>query len=131
MTIRIKSKKRGLVLRTLLVIGLLAVAGGAVLLTNSYRSYAKLVDARLARGYLTSRGGIFAAPRTLRPGQKFSRDQLAVVLRRTGYLETDTAGEIWNGSFTVSSDAIEIRPANDGGDPGGGRITFAPHGRLA
>jgi penicillin-binding protein 1B len=131
MKIRIKSRKRRLVLRTLLVFALLAVVGGAVLLTNSYRSYAKLVDARLARGYLTSRGGIFAAPRTLRPGQKFSRDELAVVLRRTGYLETDSAGEIWNGSFTVSSDAIEIRPANDGGYPECVRLTFDGDGRIA
>lgn len=131
MKIRIKSKRRRLVLRALLVFGLLAVVGGTVLLTNSYRSYAKLVDARLARGYLTSRGGIFAAPRTLRPGQKFSRDELAVVLRRTGYLETDSAGEIWNGSFTVSSDAIEIHPANDGGYPEVVRLTFDRGGRIA
>jgi penicillin-binding protein 1B len=131
MTIRIKSKRRRFVLRALLVAVLLAVVGGTVLLANSYRSYAKLVDARLARGYLTSRGGIFAAPRTLRPGQRFSRDELAVVLRRTGYLETDSAGEIWNGSFTVLSDAIEIRPANDGGYPEAVRVTFDLNGRIA
>jgi penicillin-binding protein 1B len=131
MTIRIKSKRRRLVLRAMLVFVLLTVVGGAALLTNSYRSYAKLVDARLARGYLTSRGGIFAAPRTLRPGQKFSRDELAVVLRRTGYLETDSASEIWNGSFAVSSDAIEIRPANDGGYPEAVKLTFDRDGRIA
>jgi penicillin-binding protein 1B len=131
MTIRIKSKKRRLVLRAMLVFVLLAVVGGAGLLANSYRSYAKLVDARLAHGYLTSRGGIFAAPRTLRPGQKFSRDELAVVLRRSGYLETDSASEIWNGSFAVSSDAIEIRPANDGGYPEAVRVTFDRAGRIA
>jgi penicillin-binding protein 1B len=131
MTIRIKSKKRRFVLRAMLVFVLLAVVGGAGLLTNSYRSYAKLVDTRLARGYLTSRGGIFAAPRTLRPGQKFSRDELAVVLRRTGYLETDSASEIWNGSFAISSDAIEIRPANDGGYPEAVRLTFDRDGRIA
>ncbi|HLR04960.1 MAG TPA: transglycosylase domain-containing protein [Pyrinomonadaceae bacterium] len=124
-------RKRRFVLRAMLVAMLLAVVGGAVLLANSYRSYAKLVDARLARGYLTSRGGIFAAPRTLLPGQKFSRDELAVVLRRTGYLETDSAGEIWNGSFTVLSDAIEIRPANDGGYPETVRVTFDLNGRIA
>ena len=130
MSIRIKSKRRRLALRALLVLVLLAVVGGIALLTNSYHSYAKLVEARLARGYLTSRGGIFAAPRTLRPGQKFSRDELAVVLRRTGYLETDSAGEIWNGSFTVTSDAIEIRPANDGGYPETVRLTFGRDGRI-
>jgi penicillin-binding protein 1B len=131
MKIRIKTRKRRLVLRAMLGFALLAIVGGVVLLTNSYRSYAKLVDARLARGYLTSRGGIFAAPRTLRPGQKFSRDELAVVLRRTGYLEIDSAGEIWNGSFTVLSDAIEIRPANDGGYPEAVRLTFDRDGRIA
>src|SRR5260370_15857572 len=124
-------RKRRFVLRAMLVAVLLAVVGGAVLLVNSYRSYAKLVDARLARGYLTSRGGIFAAPRTLLPGQKFSRAELAVVVRRTGYLETDSAGEIWNGSFTVSRDAIEIRPANDGGYPEAVRLTFGRDGRIA
>jgi len=130
MKIRIKSKRRRLALRALLVFVLLAVVGSLALLTNSYHSYAKLVEARLARGYLTSRGGIFAAPRTLRPGQKFSRDELAVVLRRTGYLEMDSAGEIWNGSFTVTSDAIDIRPANDGGYPETVRVTFDRDGRI-
>src|SRR5712692_4356158 len=123
-------RKRRFVLRAMLVAVLLAVVGGAGLLVNSYRSYAKLVDARLARGYLTSRGGIFAAPRTLRPGQKFSRDALAVVLRSSGYLETDSASEIWNGSFAVLSDAIEIRPANDDGYPEAVRVTFDRDGRI-
>src|SRR5713226_10677295 len=48
---------------------------------HSYRAYAKIVDARLAHGYLISRAGIYAAPRILRPGQKLSRDELAAVLR--------------------------------------------------
>jgi penicillin-binding protein 1B len=131
MKITIKSKRRRLVLRALLVVVLLAVIGGAGLLTNSYRSYAKLVDARLARGYLTGRGGIFAAPRTLRAGQRFSRDELAVILRRTGYLETNSASEIWNGSFVVANDAIEIHPANDGAYPKVVRVTFDRDGRIA
>jgi penicillin-binding protein 1B len=124
-------RKRRFVLRSMLLVVLLAVFGGAGLLVDSYRSYARLVDARLARGYLTSRGGIFAAPRTLRPGQKFSRAELAVVLRRAGYLETDSASEIWNGSFAALSDAIEIRPANDGGYPEVVRVTFDRDGRIA
>jgi penicillin-binding protein 1B len=131
MRARIRSKSRRLVLRAMLAIALLAVVGGAGLLVNSYRSYARLVDARLERGYLTSRGGIFAAPRTLRPGQKYSRDELAVVLRRTGYLETDSASDIWNGSFAASSDTIEIRPGNDGGFPEAVRVTFSLDGRIA
>ncbi len=117
-------------LRAMFVVALFAVVIGGCLLVHSYRSYAKLVDARLARGYLASRGGIFAAPRTLRPGQEFSRDELAVVLRRSGYLEAENVSEVWNGGFAVLSDAIEIRPANDGGYPEAVRVTFDRDGRI-
>src|SRR5712692_474052 len=126
----IKSRRRRRVLRAMFVVALFAVVIGGCLLVHSYRSYAKLVDARLARGYLASRGGIFAAPRTLRPGQKFSRDELAVVLRRSGYLEAENVSEVWNGGFAVLSDAIEIRPANDGGYPEAVRVTFDRDGRI-
>ena len=60
----------------------LAVISISVFFVHSYRSYARIVDARLARGYLTSRGGIYAAPRILRVGQKYSREDLVAVLRR-------------------------------------------------
>src|SRR5205814_8957648 len=69
-----------------------------VFFIHSYRSYAKLVDDRLDHGYLTSRAGIYAAPRTLRAGQKYSPEHLAEVLRRAGYIESEAASEVWNGS---------------------------------
>src|SRR5687767_12106185 len=77
-------RKRRLILRFTLA-GLILIAGAALLfLVFSYRSYSKIVDARLARGYLTSRAGIYAAPRTLRAGQRLSRDALVSLLRRAG-----------------------------------------------
>jgi penicillin-binding protein 1B len=97
---------------------------------HSYRSYAKIVDARLAHGYLTSRAGIYAAPRTLRAGQKLSRDGLAAALRRAGYIESDDASEVWNGSFSVNDAAVEIRPNNTAGYPSIVRVTFDPAGRI-
>jgi penicillin-binding protein 1B len=111
--------------RRIIVITLLAalIAAG-IFLIRSYRAYAEIVDGRLARGYLISRSGIYAAPRTLRPGQKFSPSSLAAVLRRAGYLENDAAGEIWNGSFTRHETEIELRPNNSGGFPAVLRITF-------
>src|SRR5947207_11271689 len=81
-----------------------------VFFIHSYRTYAKLVDDRLEHGYLTSRAGIYAAPRTLRAGQKYSPQQLAEVLRRAGYIENDAASEVWNGSFSVRAEGIDIRP---------------------
>src|SRR2546423_8967691 len=67
---------------------------------HSYRAYAKIVDARLTRGYLISQAGIYAAPRTLRPGQKVSQVSFADVFRSDGYIESEGDGEIWHGSFT-------------------------------
>ncbi len=78
-----------------------------------YNSYSKIVDERLASGYLTSRAGIYAAPRTLRPGQALSGERLVELLRRAGYVET-TASDVWSGSFTVGTDAVEIHPRHAG-----------------
>jgi len=90
------------------------IAVGLIILTvlfvHTYRSYARLVDDRLARGYLSSRAGIYAAPRTLRAGQKYLPVQLGEVLRRAGYIESDSASEVWNGSFSAAGDGIVIRP---------------------
>ncbi len=109
----------------------LALISLSVSFVNSYRSYAKIVDARLARGYLISRTGIYAAPRTLRPGQRLSREALAIALRRAGYLDGENASEIWNGSFSIRDEAIEIRPNNGSGFPSVLRVTFDGDGRIA
>src|SRR5438128_11065702 len=87
----------------------LAVISISVFFVHSYRSYARIVHARLARGYLTSRGGIYAAPRILRVGQKYSREDLVAVLRRAGYVEMSNASEVWNGSFTLENDEVVVR----------------------
>jgi penicillin-binding protein 1B len=104
----------------------------SVLLIKSYRAYSRLVDERLAHGYLTSRAGIYAAPRTLRVGQKLSRDGLAGMLRRAGYVESDEVSEVWNGSFAVrGEDSIEIKPGDGTKLPATVRVTFDSTGRIA
>jgi penicillin-binding protein 1B len=101
--------RKSLVLRTF--IGLIAV--GAVLggdaLVRSYKHYSRIIDARLASGYLTSRPGIYAAPRVLKVGQKLSQEELVKVLRRAGYLESN-ASDVWSGSFIVRGSFVEIQP---------------------
>jgi penicillin-binding protein 1B len=72
-----------------LTVFLLAIVSLTAFFINSYRSYAKLVDARLAHGYLTSRSGVYSAPRILRRGQKLSSVNLAAALRRAGYVESE------------------------------------------
>ena len=97
------------ILRILILLLVLILAAIITLLTSSYLSYSKIVDARLASGYLTSRAGVYAAPRTLRVGQSLTRDTLLGLIRRAGYVETN-GSDVWSGSFSVMEDAVEIRP---------------------
>lgn len=85
----------------------LALAGDA--LVRSYTYHAQIIDARLATGYLTSRPGLYAAPRVLQVGQKYSVEKLVATLRRAGYLES-TASGVWSGSFSANGAIVEIRP---------------------
>ena len=87
----------------------LALVIGGDSLLRSYKYYSRIIDARLASGYLTSRPGLYAAPRTLRAGQKLTRAELVVALRRAGYVKSE-GSNIWSGSFRESDAAIEIRP---------------------
>src|SRR5215203_6521988 len=124
--------------RVLRVFGALTVA--AVVVTAAafaylYIHYSEVVDARLASGYLTSRAGLYAAPRTLREGQSMTAERLADVLRRAGYVEGE-ASRVWSGSFKVEDGAVEIFPSDSPGaaDPGTAsvvRVEFDRRGRVS
>lgn len=104
---RIVFKRR--VVRLGLVLFVMAAAIAADAVVRSYRYYSQIIDARLASGYLTSRPGLYAAPRVLEAGQKLSREKLVAALRRAGYVESK-ASDVWSGSFNVTESGIEIRP---------------------
>jgi penicillin-binding protein 1B len=88
---------------------IITLAIGADSLARSYQYYSQIIDARLASGYLTSRPGLYAAPRVLQAGQRLSREKLVAALRRAGYVESKASG-VWSGSFAVTDSGIEIRP---------------------
>ncbi|HEV2829511.1 MAG TPA: PBP1A family penicillin-binding protein [Pyrinomonadaceae bacterium] len=100
---------RRLLLRFFCGLFVIALAVGGDSLLSSYKYYSRLIDARLAGGYLTSRPGLYAAPRSLRPGQKLSQTDLVVALRRAGYVKSE-GSNVWSGSFRETNAAIEIRP---------------------
>ena len=104
---RIVFKRRVVRLGLVFVLMAAAIAGDAA--ARSYRYYSQIIDARLASGYLTSRPGLYAAPRVLEAGQKLSREKLVAGLRRAGYVESK-ASDVWSGSFNVTDSGIEIRP---------------------
>jgi penicillin-binding protein 1B len=105
---RIVYKRR--LIRVGLVVLVIALAIPADALLRSYRYYSQIIDARLASGYLTSRPGLYAAPRVLQAGQKLSREKVINALRRAGYVEAD-ASHVWSGSFAVLESGLEIRSA--------------------
>jgi len=100
---------RRLVRWSIAILAVVFISLGLVLV-QTYRSYARIVDARLAHGYLISRAGIYAAPRTLQVGQKYSVASLSQALRSAGYAESDAVSEVWNGSFSVNQKFIVVRP---------------------
>lgn len=100
---------------------------GSDSLVRSYKYYSRIIDARLAAGYMTSRPGLYAAPRQIRTGQKLSQENLLRSLRRAGYVEFP-GGNVWSGSFRKIDSAIEIRPErSDKGVPSIVRVSFDGH----
>src|ERR1043165_8171552 len=95
-------------LQLLFITALVVLSLSVFTVLQSYIFYSQIIDARLTRGYLTSRPGLYAAPRVLQPGQKLSREKVITILRRAGYLES-TASDVWRGSFETKSDSIDIR----------------------
>ena len=77
-----------------------------------YSYYSAIVEQRIASGFWHNRAGIYAAPRTLLVNQKISKNETVELLRRSGYVEKDSPDEIWNGSFTVNDDSVEIKTNN-------------------
>src|SRR3954469_10821969 len=93
-------------LRVICALVIVTVIATASAFAYLYSHYSKIVDARLASGYLTSRAGIYAAPRVLRAGQRLTPERWGEALRRAGYVDGE-ASRVWNGSFKVEGDAVE------------------------
>ncbi|HYP53256.1 MAG TPA: biosynthetic peptidoglycan transglycosylase, partial [Pyrinomonadaceae bacterium] len=127
-----RSRRRKLVMRLLYVVPTAVVSVFALACVCYYVSYSGVVDERLASGYLTSRAGLYAAPRVLRAGQHFTRERLVESLRRAGYVE-GAASDVWSGRFAVEDSAVRILPrrAHEGASEFGEvRVEFDRRGRI-
>ena len=103
--------KRRVLIRSVCSLLTIALLAGGDSLVNSYKYHSRLVDARLASGYLTSRPGLYAAPRMIQRGQKLSVQDLVTALRRAGYVESG-GSNVFSGRFRNEGSAIEIRPTH-------------------
>jgi penicillin-binding protein 1B len=122
-------------LRIIFAITIVTVISTAAAFAYLYSHYSKVVDERLASGYLTSRAGVYAAPRVLRAGQRLTPEQLGATLRRAGYVEGE-AGRVWSGKFKVEDDSVEIQPSearedDEASGPRVVRVSFDRRGRVA
>jgi penicillin-binding protein 1B len=122
------------VLRVFAALLIVSVVATTASFAYLYSHYSKIVDRRLASGYLTSRAGIYAAPRVLRPGQRMTAERLSEILRRAGYIDGE-ASRVWNGRFQTDGDAVEIHPTGAGDettqDFGVVRVQLDRRGQIA
>jgi penicillin-binding protein 1B len=126
-------RKRQTIIRSVSISFIVACVAVIALFVYSYISYSRIVDERLASGYLTSRAGIYAAPRTLREGQSITPENLVELLRRAGYVES-SASDVWSGSFTTEGKRVLIRPRHLSGSnsfPSLVSVGFDNRGRIA
>ena len=108
-----RTERRRFYLRLFAIVSIVLTLSFAAVVAYLYTHYSGVVDERLASGYLTSRAGIYAAPRVLRPGQKVSRERLIEALRRAGYVDSE-ASRVWSGRFRVEGNGVEILPRDTG-----------------
>jgi penicillin-binding protein 1B len=75
-----------------------------------YITYQKVVDARLNGPIFAHTAQIYAAPRQVRPGQKYSVQQIAMDLRTAGYTTVGDSHPSQLGAFQLLGDHIHIQP---------------------
>lgn len=93
------------------ILGFISLIGAGLTFRYFYSYYSYIVERRIASGFWHSRAGIYAAPHSLRSGQRITRDQVISLLRQAGFVEGDKA-DFYNGSYRAPTDSIEIYPNN-------------------
>src|SRR4030095_8957351 len=76
-----RQKRKLLIFRSLISLVVIVVVRAGDAFIRSYKYYSQIIDARLASGYLTSRPGLYAAPRVLHSGTNFPIEKLVPALR--------------------------------------------------
>lgn len=76
-----------------------------------YVKYDRIVEERFKGPVFSNSAKIYAIPRALRVGEKAGARDLALQLRRAGYLEKD--GQSLMGSYRLREGSIEIKPGPD------------------
>jgi len=94
------------------VIGFVLLVGivGFSVFMHYYNKYARIVDDRLKQPLFAETAKIFAAPREVRPSQKFTAHVIATELREASYSVDGLSHPSQMGTFTEESNEITVRP---------------------
>ena len=112
--LKIPSGKGGLgaprdpIVRAALLVFLLAAVPVCVLFSYYYIKYDRIISRRFSGAVFSNSAKIYAIPRTIRPGDPASAQEIAAQLRHAGY--SDKADQSRLGSYRTSSEGIEITP---------------------
>jgi penicillin-binding protein 1B len=91
-----------------------------------YWHYEKIVDARIRRPIFNNTARLYATPELVRVGAPWSAEQIANVLRKSGYSAPDSSNQSPLGRYTLTRSGIEINPGPESySQPGTIRIEIS------
>ncbi len=75
-----------------------------------YVKYQKIIDQRMSGPVFANSSKIYAAPRELKVGDKFSKEQVAAELRHAGYTDDADTNASRLGTYRLVNKGIEVKP---------------------
>jgi len=92
---------------------LLLIIAAATVLGYYWIIFSARIDNLLKGEVFTRSAGIYAAPKTIRPGQDISEDELVSYLKRASYVDRNQQADSARGRYSVAGQTIEIDPGAD------------------
>jgi penicillin-binding protein 1B len=104
------SRRHNPLLRFFIVVALIAAVLGTVVFCYYYIKYDRIITKRMSGQIFSTSAKIFARPVTVHQGDRFSPAQIATMLRRAGYLDSENQADAPMGKYRVFQGGIEVRP---------------------
>jgi penicillin-binding protein 1B len=96
-----------------------------------YVKYDRIITKKMSGQIFSTSAKIYARAVEVRPGDKFAPSEIATMLRRAGYVESENQAEAPMGTFRMISDGIEVLPgAESYHSTDGAKILDGPDGRV-
>ncbi len=94
--------------------GIVSLLFLVVFLTASYFwfEFSAKIDLLLSGEVFTKSAGIYSAPKTLKKGEKISKDELLEYLKSAGYIKKERKADPARSRYEVKENSIEIEPGN-------------------